>query len=463
MKHCKRTLAILLIVTIIISCCSMTSYSYTTGDDYPYKYSGGIDPWKFYMRQCTSFVAHCLNTRNGVSGFNSFYGGAHWGSGGNWAYAARACGYRVDNNPEIGSVACYTSGHGHVAWVRSVNGNSVTIEEYNWARPGGYGVRVISRYECQYIHIRDIVFRRLNVDVICDGVEKKHGYDNVTFDVTINGKKVAESVKDFDAKYSEGASYKIDHIKIDGCYKVLKTSFTGRLDKDKNIKIKLKTFHDYNVGFVTTAATCTEDGVKTYTCKGCKKKKRETVYAEGHEMVEHFFDHACDGNSYRVTTCTKCGENTMEFVSEGRTDTGVMHIFSPFETKKPATCAFSGEEEAQCLLCDYSTVQRIPAVKKLKVLTTVFRYNGNYRMPHCKVYDTDGERLEEGRDYVVSYQSNRKLGEAKMIFTLKGDYEGTVEKTFQIVSKNEKKLKNTSKSTKADKSKKKSKSTKTKM
>ena len=40
--------------------------------------------------------------------------------------------------------------------------------------------------------------------------------------------------------------------------------------------------HTWNSGEVTTAATCTEAGEKTYTCTVCDATKQETVPATGH-------------------------------------------------------------------------------------------------------------------------------------------------------------------------------------
>ena len=59
--------------------------------------------------------------------------------------------------------------------------------------------------------------------------------------------------------------------------------------------------HEWNDGVVTTPATCTVDGVKTYTCTKCGATKTEAVPATGHNYV--------DG------VCTVCGAK--ETVSTG--------------------------------------------------------------------------------------------------------------------------------------------------
>lgn len=125
---------------------------YVIGNDYP-GYSG-TDPYRFTARQCTSFVAWRLNSRNGVA-FNVFYRGVKWGNASNWGYAARSVGIRVDSVPARGAVAW--SSAGHVAWVSRVNGDgTVTIEEYNWNYNRSYHTRTVPVSKFRYIHVADL-------------------------------------------------------------------------------------------------------------------------------------------------------------------------------------------------------------------------------------------------------------------------------------------------------------------
>lgn len=56
--------------------------------------------------------------------------------------------------------------------------------------------------------------------------------------------------------------------------------------------------HSWNDGEVTTPATCTTDGVKTYTCKVCSETKTEPIKASGHTVVE---------DAAKEPTCTETG------------------------------------------------------------------------------------------------------------------------------------------------------------
>lgn len=123
-------------------------------NDYPYKNNcGGVDKWRYYKCQCTSFVAWRINERLGIK-FTNRYKGASWGDAKTWDEAARRSRVRIDNKPVPGCIAQTNAGPGHVAWVTKVSGNSVTIEEYNWNVKKGYGKRTVPKSKFNYIHIK---------------------------------------------------------------------------------------------------------------------------------------------------------------------------------------------------------------------------------------------------------------------------------------------------------------------
>jgi surface antigen len=141
-------------------------------DDYPSRLKNAaqdslVDPWQFYNRECTSFVAWRLNSENNVA-FTDYFRGAHWGNASNWKNAAKSLSIPVDNNPTRGAVAWWAAGsagssRGHVAWVQVVGDSSITIEEYNYLHEGFYDTRTISTssslWPSGFIHIKDTVVR----------------------------------------------------------------------------------------------------------------------------------------------------------------------------------------------------------------------------------------------------------------------------------------------------------------
>lgn len=61
-----------------------------------------------------------------------------------------------------------------------------------------------------------------------------------------------------------------------------------------------KAAHTWDAGVVTTPATCTTDGVKTYTCKVCSETKTEPIKASGHSLTKV---------EAVAATCTEGGNN----------------------------------------------------------------------------------------------------------------------------------------------------------
>ena len=194
-------------------------------DDYPQKYKNYerdaiADEWNFYNRECTSFVAWCLNSRNGIQ-FNNWYKGVLWGHAYNWGKTAKSLGITVDNNPTVGSVAWWNGGStGHVAWVSEVNGSTVSIEEYNYNFNGLYNTRDIDKSDpTGYIHVQDIPQEQyLDINWIVDGELICGECPCASLDVYINGTRDAKAVKDYYVKWSSGTNYTIKNIKVKSGY-----------------------------------------------------------------------------------------------------------------------------------------------------------------------------------------------------------------------------------------------------
>ena len=150
----KKLISVLLIVSILFSSAAAFSLQANAADDYPYKNGAidALDAWYFYTRECTSFCAWRLNHNLGID-FNNYYGGVHWGNASNWGNAAKKIGIDVDMKPAVGAIAWWA--RGHVAWVSAVNGDTVTVEEYNWVPPYEYCVRTFAASAVSgYIHFR---------------------------------------------------------------------------------------------------------------------------------------------------------------------------------------------------------------------------------------------------------------------------------------------------------------------
>ncbi len=216
---------------IFAVCMLPQAFAYNTGDDYPDKYASmdDYDPVRrFYYRQCTDFCAWCLRSRNGVEDFTNWYGGVRWGQAKNWKGAAESLGIPCNNQPAVGAIACWSDQnrlydenyYGHVAWVEAVNGNEVTIEEYNINWNGQYNKRTISSGDptC-YIHISDIpTYGTLDVNFLVNGREIVDITGIGTFDVACNGSTLTGQTDYCRTDLPNGAAYTISNIKPSAGY-----------------------------------------------------------------------------------------------------------------------------------------------------------------------------------------------------------------------------------------------------
>lgn len=117
-----------------------------------YRYQLGVlyrlsDPWRYDLRNCTSFAAWRANQAYGLNLVG-------WGNANTWGTAGRATGYAVDGSPRIGDIAVWTGGaYGHVAFVYEVNSDgSVNVEQYNKAGRGEFS-RQSGVWANEYVHI----------------------------------------------------------------------------------------------------------------------------------------------------------------------------------------------------------------------------------------------------------------------------------------------------------------------
>jgi len=136
-------------------------------DDYIYKddNAGENDKWMFAKRYCTSFIAWRLNNDNSLA-FSDTHKGpngktATFSDAKNWGSAAIEVGYVVDDKPAFGAVAWWKESSayrdGHIAWVKSVSGDKVNIEEYNYNNSLRYNSRTISSSSVSgFIHFKDL-------------------------------------------------------------------------------------------------------------------------------------------------------------------------------------------------------------------------------------------------------------------------------------------------------------------
>lgn len=113
----------------------------------------------------------------------------------------------------------------------------------------------------------------------------------------------------------------------------------------------------------TKPATCFEDGSAYNTCIKCGEKVTLPIMMLEHDFETPTIYHpTCTEEGKMVTTCVHCG---MKVTSDKKPATG--HNMTDVEAKEPTCTDYGYDEHEKCVLCDYSTMEKKPALGHLYV------------------------------------------------------------------------------------------------
>ena len=217
-------------------------------------------------------------------------------------------------------------------------------------------------------------------------------------------------------------------------YTLHKCSVCGTSYKDSTTKA---TGHSYGNSVVTKQPTCTSEGTKTKTCTKCNATVTEKLPAKGHTAVT---------DKGYPATCTTAGKtdgshcsvcNTVIKVQTVINATG--HKSSGWIVDKAASIGVKGSKHKECTACKkILETAEIPALSRISILkasvtlsTSIYAYDGKAKKPGVTV-KLNGKTLKNGTDYTASYSNNTKVGTAKVTIKGKGNYTGSVSKTYSI-------------------------------
>ncbi len=98
-----------------------------------------------------------------------------------------------------------------------------------------------------------------------------------------------------------------------------------------------------------------------------------------------------------------------------------------------ATTSKDGAVVADCRICGetFKTVKTIARIKAVSLSSSSYTYDGSAKKPGVTVTDANGAKIASS-NYSVAYSNNVKKGTATATVTFKGNYSGTVKKTFKI-------------------------------
>ncbi len=233
-------------------------------------------------------------------------------------------------------------------------------------------------------------------------------------------------------------------------YKVTVTMNGTESDKSQEsaeITASLPCQHTWDSGKETTRATCTEAGVKTYTCSACKATRTESIPAKGHNYTtetvtkkatcteageKSFYCTSCWtqvketipalGHSYdsgvvtTPVTCENAGVKTYTCANCKGTKTETIkatgHKFSTATVTKQPTCENTGVKTGTCTVCKKTTDEKIPALGH--------DFSGDYIIDRNPTYDTVGEKSKycnrcAVRGDVVSIPKVERLAAPKIL------------------------------------------------
>ena len=220
---------------------------------------------------------------------------------------------------------------------------------------------------------------------------------------------------------------------------------------------------------VTRPATCAATGVRTYTCSVCGYSYTEGIPMLEHNYVKYVIAPTCADRGYTMYTCEVCGDS---YIDDYVDKTGE-HTWDSGRITRLANCTETGVMEYACDVCHTTRSEEIPALghvpeesvtlakpnmngsivtrcitcnaelssvtiycpKTVTLTPAKFVYDGKEKKPSVKVTDSSGKVIPAS-NYKITYPSGSKaVGRYAVKVDFKGNYSGSMTKTFDIVPK----------------------------
>ena len=181
-----------------------------------------------------------------------------------------------------------------------------------------------------------------------------------------------------------------------------------------------------------------EDGKYTFTCR---------TRTEGAEYQLFLYDSSLNEVEWTMPYASlSCGwelkKGTYYYLISGKNFgvsfgfydalvTGHTHTFSSSTVNK-ATLTSNGSITGKCTDCGETTTSTIYRPSSIRLTTTAYTYNGKAKRPGVVVTDVNGRTIGSS-SYTVSYDRDAvSAGRHKVTITFRGNYSGTVTRTYTI-------------------------------
>ena len=183
---------------------------------------------------------------------------------------------------------------------------------------------------------------------------------------------------------------------------------------------------------------CSDGMVKWYVTNN----SAPTLYKLSPFALDDYHEHSYTKTVLSNATCSTAG--TVKYTcscGDSYTETipATGHKSSGWIVDKAASIGVKGSKHKECTVCKkVLETAEIPALSRISISkasvtlsTSTYAYDGKAKKPGVTV-KLNGKTLKNGTDYTVSYSNNTKVGTAKVTITGKGNYTGSVSKTYSI-------------------------------
>ena len=183
---------------------------------------------------------------------------------------------------------------------------------------------------------------------------------------------------------------------------------------------------------------CSDGMVKWYVTNN----SAPTLYKLSPFALDDYHEHSYTKTVLSNATCTTAG--TVKYTcscGDSYTETipATGHKSSGWIVDKAASIGVKGSKHKECTVCKkVLETAEIPALSRISISkasvtlsTSTYAYDGKAETPSVTV-KVGGKTLKKDTDYTVSYSNNTKVGTAKVTITGKGNYTGSVSKTYSI-------------------------------
>ncbi|MGN1217856.1 MAG: Ig-like domain-containing protein, partial [Phocaeicola sp.] len=178
--------------------------------------------------------------------------------------------------------------------------------------------------------------------------------------------------------------------------------------------------HIYNEGVVTKEATCTEPGVKTFTCTLCGDAYTEDIPLKDHEYANTSVTApTCTEKGYTTHTCT-CGDSYVDTYVDA-----LGHAWGEWITTKEPTETETGEKKHICSRCKAEETESIPVKEHEHI------YTETVTAPTCTEKGYTTHTCTCGDSYVDTYTDATGHDAGEWVTTKEPDVGVTGQKELQ--------------------------------